>query len=160
MIEPIPITWNLILQIGLMIMGLWAFYKVVKEIIQNITARHDKEQKWDEYEKNLQEERDKIYEKYDVKLAEIEKQMSINEELAKQERELIKQNYNDKLTEIENKIDYSHAEMDAKTQELKSEVMLLTKGMSAVLDGLVQQNCNGPVKKAKEEFESYLISKI
>ena len=141
-------------------MGLWAFYKVVKEIIQSITARHDKEQKWDEYEKNLKEERDKIYEKYDTKLAEIKKEMEVNEGIAKKERELIKENYNDKLTELENKIDYNHCEMDGKTQELKSEVMLLTKGMAAVLDGLVQQNCNGPVKRAKEEFESYLISKI
>lgn len=160
MIEPQPITLNLIIQIGLMLMGLWAFYKVVKEIIQSITARHDKEQKWDEYEKNLKEERDKIYEKYDTKLAEIKKEMEVNEGIAKKERELIKENYNDKLTELENKIDYNHCEMDGKTQELKSEVMLLTKGMAAVLDGLVQQNCNGPVKRAKEEFESYLISKI
>lgn len=160
MIEPIPITWSLIVQIALMIMGLWAFYKVIKEIIQNVTARHDKEQKWDEYEKNLQLERDKIYEKYDAKLAEIKREMEVNEEVAKKERELIKENYNDKLKELENKIDYNHCEMDAKTQELKAEVMLLTKGMAAVLDGLVQQNCNGPVKKAKEEFESYLISKI
>ena len=160
MIEPIPITWSLIVQIALMIMGLWAFYKVIKEILQNVTARHDKEQKWDEYEKNLKLERDKIYEKYDVKLAEIKREMEANEEVAKKERELIKENYNDKLTELENKIDYNHCEMDAKTQELKSEITLLTKGMAAVLDGLVQQNCNGPVKKAKEEFESYLISKI
>ena len=160
MIEPIPITWNLIVQIGLMIMGVWAFYKVVKEIIQNITTRHDKEQKWDEYEKNLQIERDKIYEKYDAKLAEIKKEMELNEEIAKKEREAIRNDYNEKLTEIKNEMEYNHSEMDAKTQELKSEVMLLTKGMAAVLDGLVQQNCNGPVKKAKEEFEGYLISKI
>ena len=79
MYEPIPITWDLILQIGLMIMGVWAFYKVVKEVIQNITARHDKEQKWDDYEKNLQAERDKIYEKYDAKLLEIDKKIEVNE---------------------------------------------------------------------------------
>ena len=160
MSKPIPVTWDLIIEIGLILMGLWAFYNVIKGIIQNITARHDREQKWDDYEKNLKEERDKIYIKYDGKLEEIEKKIELNEKLAKQERDAIKTSYDDKLTEIENKIDYSHSEMDGKTQELKSEVMLLTKGMAAVLDGLVQQNCNGPVKKAKEEFESYLISKI
>lgn len=160
MIEPIPITWNLIVQIGLMLMGIWAFYKVIKEIIQNINIRHDKEQKWDEYEKNLKMERDKIYEKYDAKLLDIDKRIEVNEELAKKERESIKENYNERLQALENKIDYSHCETEAKMQEIKSEVLILTKGMAAVLDGLIQQKCNGPVSKAKKELDDFLITRL
>lgn len=141
-------------------MGLWSFYKVVKEVIHNITARHDKEQKWDDYEKNLQAERDKIYEKYDAKLMEIDKKIEINEEIAKREREQIKENYNERLQNLENKIDYSHCETEAKIQELKSEVLILTKGMAAVLDGLIQQKCNGPVSEAKKELDNFLITRL
>lgn len=160
MVQPIPITWSLIVQFGLMLMGVWTFYKIIREIISAITARHDKEQKWDEYEKNLKDERDKIYVKYDARLEEIDKRIESNENIAKQDREVIKSQYNEKLQEIENKIDYSHCESEAKIQELKSEVLILTKGMAAVLDGLIQQNCNGPVTEAKRDLDSFLISKL
>lgn len=158
--EHATISLEFFIQVGLIIMGLWTFYKVLVEIINSITKRHDREQKWDEYEKNLKEERDKIYTKYDGKLIEIEKKMEINEKLAQKERDLIKINYTDKITELENKIDYNHADMDAKTQELKSEILLLTKGLAAVLDAMIKNGSNGPVTEAKKEFDSYLISKL
>ena len=158
--EPIPISFSLVIQIGLMIMGLWAFYKVIKEIVQKINERHDKEQKWDEYAKNLQDERDKIYEKYDGKLSEIEKQMEVNEQLAQKERDKIQEAYNERLIEIENKIEYNHCEMDAKTQELKADVLMLTKSTAAILDGLTQLKCNGAVTEAKKNLDAFLMSKI
>ena len=92
------ITLDLLVQFGLVIMGLWAFFKVVGEVIEAVNKRHDREQQWDGYAKNLQEERDKIYEKYD-----------------------------NRLKEIEDKIDDNYGEMEARTQELKSEVLVLTK---------------------------------
>lgn len=158
--EPIPISFSLIIQIGLMIMGLWAFYKVIREVIQRITARHDREQKWDEYAKNLDAERDKIYEKYDGLLEEIRKEIQSNEEEAKKERDKIQSDYNDQLTSIENKIEYNHIEMDGKTQELKADILILTKSTAAILDGLTQLKCNGPVTEAKKTLNAYLMSKI
>ena len=47
------ITLDEIVHIAVIIMAVWGFYKIVMEIVQAITERHDKEQKWDEYEKNL-----------------------------------------------------------------------------------------------------------
>ena len=72
------VTISTLVQMGVIIMALWGFYKVVKEIVAIITARHDREQKWDEYEKNLQEEREKIYEKYDAKFLEMEQRIEKN----------------------------------------------------------------------------------
>jgi len=125
------ITLDLLVQFGLVIMGLWAFFKVVGEVIDAVNKRHDKEQEWDSYAENLEKERNKIYEKYD-----------------------------NRLSEIEDRIDTNHAETEAKTQEIKAEIMILTKSMSAILDGLIQQGCNGAVTEAKKNLDEFLMSKL
>lgn len=125
------ITLDLLVQFGLVIMGLWAFFKVVGEVIEAVNKRHDREQQWDDYAKNLEEERNKIYEKYDKR-----------------------------FDEVEERIDTNHAETEAKTQEIKAEIMILTKSMSAILDGLIQQGCNGAVTEAKKNLDEFLMSKL
>lgn len=124
------ITIQALMQVGAIIAGIYGSYKVIMEIIKTINERHDKEKKWDEYEKNLQEERDKIYEKYDKK-----------------------------LTEVEAKIIENHCDTEAKIQELRAEMLMLTKCMSAVLDGLKQMNCNGSVTVAKKELDEFLMNR-
>ena len=121
------ITLSTLIQMGVMIIGVWGFYKVVKEIVNSITSRHDREQKWDEMVQNVQEERDKIYERYD-----------------------------NKLSEMENKIIVNHADTEAKLQEVRSELLILTDCMAAVLDGLHQQGCNGKVSEAREHLDQYM----
>lgn len=122
-----PISMSMLIQMGVVVMGFWGFYKVVKEIITAITDRHDKEQKWDEMVKNVQEERDKIYERYDAKLADMDK-----------------------------RIDDTHLDTEAKLQEVRAELYILTDCMAAVLDGLHQQGCNGKVTQASEKLDEYL----
>ena len=51
------ITFDDLVRIAVVIMAMWAFYKVVTEIIKAITARHDREQKWDDTANNLRKER-------------------------------------------------------------------------------------------------------
>lgn len=121
------VTLSTLIQMGVLIMGMWGFYKVVKEIVSGITARHDKEQKWDEMVQNVQEERDKIYVRYDAKLEEMEKQISTN-----------------------------HADTEAKLQQVRSELLILTDCMAAVLDGLHQQGANGKVTEASEKLQQYM----
>ena len=58
------------------------------------------------------------------------------------------------------KIDANHTDTEAKVQELKAEVLMLTKSMSAVMDGLIQQGCNGPVTAAKKNLDEFLMSKL
>lgn len=125
------ITIDFLIQAAVCLLGLWGFAKAVGEVIEAVNKRHDREQKWDDYANNLQEERDKIYEKYD-----------------------------NRLKEIEDKIDDNYSEMEARTQELKSEVLVLTKSMSAILDGLIQQGCNGKVTEAKKNLDEFLMSKL
>ena len=124
------ISLDEIVHIAVIIMAVWGFYKIVMEIVQAITERHDKEQKWDEYEKNLKEERDKIYEKYDAK-----------------------------LIELEQKIDLNHADTEAKIQQTQADLYIITECMAAVLDGLKQLNCNGKVTEAKQTLDAYLIKR-
>ena len=124
------ITLQALVQAGAIIIGIWGFCKVIMEIVKAINNRHDKEKKWDEYEVNLKHERDKIYEKYDAKLIEIEAQINEN-----------------------------HTDTEAKIQELKVDVLMLTKCMSAVLDGLKQLNCNGVVSESKKALDEFLMGK-
>ncbi len=118
------ITIDFLVQAGLVLLGLWAFVKAVGEMIEAVTKRHDREQRWDDYAKNLDTEREKIYDKYDSRLEEIEKQ-----------------------------IDKNHTEN-------KEEITVLTKTLSAVLDGLIQQGCNGAVTEAKKNLDAFLMSRL
>ena len=109
-------------------------YDKLSKIIARITAEHDRMKKWDEMEdkllKNIQDERDKIYENYDKQLGEIRQEIETN-----------------------------HTDTEAKLQELVAMVMILTKGQVAALDGLKQQGCNGKVTQAKQELDEFLMSK-
>ena len=129
--EQTTITFDFLIRVGIIFMAVWGFVKVVGEVIDAVNERHDREQKWDDYAKNLDEERNKIYERYD-----------------------------NRLEEIETKIDKNYEDNEAKTQELKAEITILTKSMSAILDGLIQQGCNGSVTEAKRNLDEFLMSKL
>lgn len=125
------ITIDFIVKAGITFIGFWGFLKVVLEVVEAINKRHDREQKWDDYSENLEKERNKIYEKYDERLYEVEKQIASNS-----------------------------TDTDAKIQDIKVEITILTKSMSAILDGLIQQGCNGPVTEAKKNLDEFLMSKL
>lgn len=48
---------------------------------------------------------------------------------------------------------------DKEIQESKEERLILLKGQLACLKGLKEQGCNGPVTKAINDIENYLIDK-
>ena len=127
--EP-TITISLLIQMAIILMGIWGFVKVVREIVKSITERHDREEKWDNYEKNLKEERDKIYEKYDTRLEEMEKEILDN-----------------------------HTDTEAKMQQIRAELQIQSETLLAVLDGLQQLNCNGAVSDAKKALVKHLSDK-
>lgn len=124
------ITFNALMQLCGLIAVIWGFYKVIMEIAKAITTRHDREKKWDETAKEIQEERVKIVERYDGKLEELEQTINDN-----------------------------HCDTEAKIQELKADMFILTRSVSAILDGLKQQGCNGAVTKAKEDLDAFLMGK-
>lgn len=109
------ITIQTLVEVGLAFMGLWGFFKVVNEVIKSITARHDKEQKWDKYEENLKE--------------------------------------------VEKKINDNHADTEAKIKDIRDELYIQSECMLAVLEGLQQQGCNGPVSEAKKKMDAHLLER-
>lgn len=54
------ITIQALMQMGGLIVGAWAFIKIVMEIIRSITARHDREQAWDKAVKDIEVDREAL----------------------------------------------------------------------------------------------------
>lgn len=124
------ITFDDLVRIAVVIMAMWAFYKVVTEIIKAITARHDREQKWDDTANNLRKER--------------------QEDMC---------HYNEQLTDIRNQQDEIRTDFEAKVQEVKAEQYIIVECLRAVLDGLHQQGCNGKVSEAITTLDDYLLER-
>ena len=122
------VTMDDIIKLAVIIMGIWGFAKVIMEIAKSITERHDREQKWDEMSDSINESRENIIKKYDYKLVELEK-----------------------------KIDENHADTEAKLQQIGADMYMHTMVLNAVLDGLIQLNCNGNVTKAKHDLDEYMV---
>lgn len=130
---------------GGVIMGVWGFIKVVKDIKKSNDEEVARRQKWDNAAKIIEENKDK----WDKGLAD-----------TLQEREQIVKRYDARLDELERRIDQNHAGTEAKIQEVQSEILILTECMRAVLDGLHQLNCNGKVTEASQKLDAYLIGMI
>ena len=64
------ITLQALIQMGALIMGIWGFYKVIMEIIKNITTRHDREQAWDKAVEDIADEREKLKTEFNSRLDE------------------------------------------------------------------------------------------
>ena len=124
------VNFQTIILIGFVLMGLWGFYTKVMDMIKRITDRHDREKRWDNMDDKLSHEREEIIKRYDSR-----------------------------LLELENKIDENHIDTESKIQELKAEMYILTRSISAVLDGLKQQGCNGQVTLAKKELDDFLMER-
>ena len=121
--------------LGVVLIGLWEFIKKIMEILTAFGKQHDRARKWDEMSVKIEEmskETDKV-------------------------RESIVHQFNGRLDEVDSKIDSNYCNTEAKIQELNSRLLILTKSVSAVLDGLKQLNCNGQVTKAKEELDDFLM---
>lgn len=131
MAEGTQISINLLIQLALIVMGLWGFAKIVMEIINSITARHDREKAWDKAVEDVLKE-----------------------------REQITTQFNDRLDTLDAKIDENHTESEAKMQEITSIIIMLTKSVKAILDGQVEQGLNGEVKKQRDELNEYLTNLI
>lgn len=140
-----PVTIEELIKMGLIFMGAWTFIKTLGEVLSRLYDRHDKNRdqtkKVDEQEKkleeieskmlrNIQNERDKIYEKYDKRLDDMERHINEN-----------------------------HTDTGAKFQQVNAELEMLTDCMQAVLDGLHQLNCNGRVTDASKQLDEFINSR-
>lgn len=136
------LTFDDLIKTLIVLAALWGVYELISKIVNKINdraiQRHDNEQRWNAMEQtfleNIQAERDKIYANYDPKLAGIE----------------------DRILNVDNKVDDLKCDQDAKMQEMKSELYILTECMAAVLAGLHEQGCNGKVTQASTMLDEYL----
>lgn len=124
------ITFDDLTKFAIVLMAIWAFYKVVVEIIKAITARHDREQAWD----------------------------ATANDLRKEQQDNMSQ-FNKQLEDILNQQDEIRSDFEAKVQELKAEQLIIVECLRAVLDGLHQQGCNGKVSEAINTLDDYLIER-
>lgn len=124
------ITFQALVQCVAIVICVWGAWKTIMEVVKAINSRHDKEQMWDKTAENLEKGRQEIMAKYDAKLA-----------------------------EMDAKIDENHADTEAKIQELKAEMLLQLECIQAILDGLGQLQCNGPVTEQKKRLDQHLREK-
>ena len=64
--------------------------------------------------------------------------------------------YGAKIQALDKKIEDNKNDTDAKLQEINSGMAILTSSMLAVLEGLQQLKCNGPVTTARDNLLNYL----
>ena len=126
------------------IMGIWGFVKVIKQMKADSDAEHTRRMSWDKAAKVIEEKEAK----WDKGLSDIY-----------EERAMIVKKFDERLDEVDLKIDEVHTDEEAKIQELRADVLILTKCMAAVLDGLKQLNCNGRVSEAKQDLDEFLMNR-
>lgn len=146
MVEQINI--QTIILLGVVVIGVWEFAKKIMEMLSAFGKQHDRAKKWDDMSVKIEEmskETDKVREEIVTRF---------NHRLDEINTEL-----NERMNSIDNKIDENHTDTEAKIQELNSRMLILTKSVSAVLDGLKQQGCNGQVTKAKDELDAFLMER-
>ena len=121
------VTLNELIRMAAIIVGLWGVVKVIMEIVKAITARHDREQKWDDMADKIASSRESIIMKYDSKLAEMEKTINDN-----------------------------HSDTEAKLQQIRAEQCIITSCTYAILDGLEQLGANHRVSEQKALLQEYM----
>ena len=141
----VELTFSHLMQTLAVVIILWEVWKKVKEIKTESDAEHKRRESWDKAAKVI-EEKEAVW---DDAVADI-----------KGERKFIVDRYDTKLAEIEKQIEENHTDTDAKIQEVRADVMVLAESIRAVLEGLIEQGCNGPVKAAKDKLDHYLIESL
>lgn len=128
------ITFNSILGLFGIIVAVVAGIGAIGAIIKYLTDEHDRRQKWDAYDKQISEINTKI--------------TAMDEKISDD----IKNAHKIACDEIQ---DYK-TDTEAKFQEIRAELCMLTYCINAVLAGLKQQGCNGPVTEAKDKLDRYM----
>lgn len=64
--------------------------------------------------------------------------------------------YEKDIAEVKHSIEELKTDTDAKMQSMRAEQFIITDSLLAILEGLGQLNCNGPVTEAKERLIEYI----
>lgn len=152
----IDLTFKYIIEALAVLIVAWEIYKNLKAIKKESDDEHarregwdyaakvikEKEKKWDEGLADVYEERGKIVERFDTKLAGLEDK------------------FDTQINNLKDEVVLMQTNNEAKNQELKADIIVLIKGQKACLDGLVEQGCNGPVTIARDDLDEFLVNKV
>ena len=138
------LTFSYILQGVAVLIIIYEVYKKIKEVKKT----SDEDALWQQRIKKVVETVEKKEPEWDEALSEV-----------KETREILAKEFNKRLDEIEQKMEDNHIDSEAKIQEVRAEQMFQMELFKAVLDGLGQLNCNGPVTEMKEKLDKYLNEK-
>lgn len=100
---------------------------IIVKCVKNINENHDRLQKYDKYDERIKD----LSKKYDA----------------------LEKNFEEQFEKYQEKM---HTDIDAKFQQISSELCMLSYCVGATLDGLKQLNCNGKVSEAKEKMDKHL----
>ena len=138
------LTFSYILQGIAVLIIIYEVYKKIKEVKKT----SDEDALWQQRIKKVVETVEKKEPEWDEALSEV-----------KETREILAKEFNKRLDEIEQQMQDNHTDAEAKIQEVRAEQMFQMELFKAVLDGLGQLNCNGPVTEMKEKLDKYLNEK-
>jgi hypothetical protein len=141
----LDLTFNHLTQALAIIIVLWFVVKNFREMKEASDKDMKRKDGWDRAAKVI-EEKEKLW---DEGLEDVYN-----------ERKQIVDKFNKRLDEVDKKIDDNHTDTEAKIQEIKAELLILTECMRAVLDGLYQQGCNGKVTEARHKLDEHLVTLI
>jgi hypothetical protein len=144
-IDLMDVTFQDIIFAFAVLIVLYTVYKKVKEIVNDFNTDYAKKKRWDKTA-DIVQEKEPIW---DDAVADV-----------KGEREGIVKWCNGRLDEIQKEMADNHTDTEAKIQEVRADVIILAESIRAVLEGLIEQGCNGPVKEAKDKLDHYLISSL
>lgn len=130
------ITFDMVKDAAIVLVALYGIQVIVDNLKTKFKARVKNEQKVEDFEPETF--------KYDM------------EKYLDSKHRLITDKYDGELKEIRDEIQENHTEYVALIQEIKSELYLQTECNAVIMDGLVQLDCNGPVKEMKKRMDSFM----
>ena len=139
------VTFAHFMQALALVIVVYEVWKKLRDIKKESDEDHKRKESWDKAAKVI-EEKEKVW---DDAVADI-----------RGERKFIIERYDNKLAEIRSEIDDNHTDTEAKLQEVRADISILAEAIRAVLEGQIEQGCNGPVKAAKEKLDHYLIESL
>lgn len=116
-------------------------FKKLKEVKSASDADHERKQGWDMAAKVIKDK---------------EKKWDEGVTATEQTREEIISKFEKRLDEMDKEIKDNKTDYEAKMQDVKIELFIQTECMRAVLEGLHQLKCNGPVTDARKLLDNYL----
>lgn len=130
----VSLTFDIVIKALAVLIIIYEAFKKIMEIKKDSDKDHERKQGWDYAAKVIKEKEDK----WDKGLADVY-----------DERNKIVELYNARLDEL-----------DARTQQLYSMLVMVIRSVNAILEGQIESGANGDVKKMHSELNNFITEQI